>query len=498
MNSLIQQLKDTDQDFEFYPTTQEIIARLIADLREAKEERYLDYRDLSSVLDIGAGSGKVLKALRDQAGFTALYAIEKSPLLCQCLDEDIFIVGTDFHEQSLVAKQVELTFCNPPYSEFEEWTVKIIRESASRLVYLVIPERWQRSTKIADALPYREAKIKIAGHFDFTEAEDRMARAKVHLLRVELSTEKDDAFDRFFNAEFAELRAKFDTERRRDGPEKGARRNPKLDALIVGVNYPDMLVGLYNEELEHIRKNYALVKALDVDLLREFDVSPERIMGCLKARLTGLRILYWQELFSHMKSVTNRLTSKKRRVILETLNKQGHVDFTVSNIHAILLWVLKNANSCLNAQLLETFDHLVGTANVRNYRSNQRVFVHDRWRYSEEKPTHIALEYRLVLAHMGGVRKRYEWERGLAETAAEFLGDLLTVAHGLGFCGDTADPRLTRSGRKDWEANQLQGFTCAINGAEEVLFEVRGFLNGNILRADSLLSDVILRKPSPR
>ena len=250
---------------------------------------------------------------------------------------------------------------------------------------------------------------------------------------------------------------------------------------IVGVNYPDTLVGLYDEELEHIRKNYDLVKALDADLLREFDVSPERIMGCLKARLTGLRNTYWQELFSHMKSVTNPLTSKERRTILETLNRQGHVDFTVSNIHAVLLWVLKNANSCLNAQLLETFDPLVSKANVRNYQSNHCVFFFDRWRYAQEKPTHIiALEYRLVLAHMGGVRKGYEWERGLAKTAAEFLGDLLTVAHGLGFFGDTADSRLTRSGRKDWESGQLQGFTCTSNGVEEVLFKVRGFLNGNL------------------
>ena len=335
MNSFIQQLKDTDQDFEFYPTTHEIIDRLIADLGEAKEERYLDYRDLRSVLDIGAGSGKVLQALREKAGFTALYAIEKSALLCQRLDEDVFIVGTDFHEQSLVAKQVELTFCNPPYSEFEEWAVKIIRESASRLVYLVIPERWQRSTNISDALAYRDTEAKIVGNFDFTEAEDRTARAKVHLLRIELSVEGDDAFDRFFNAEFAELRTKFKIERQTGGLEKGSRRNPKLDALTVGVNYPDRLVALYNEELEHIRKNYDMVKALDIDLLREFDVSPERIMGCLKARLTGLRNTYWQELFSHMKSVTNRLTSKKRRVILETLNRQGHVDFTMSNISPV-------------------------------------------------------------------------------------------------------------------------------------------------------------------
>jgi SAM-dependent methyltransferase len=490
MNQLIQQLKESDQDFEFYPTTDEIIAALIRDTSAFKEANRYDYkRGFNSVLDIGAGNGKVLRALQGGCGFSELYAIEKSIVLCQHLDPSIFIVGTEFHEQSLVAKQVDVTFCNPPYSEFEAWSTKIIRESSSKVVYLVIPVRWEKSVEIAAAIKYREAKYRTVGKFSFQDAEDRTARAIVHLIRIELAVEKDDAFDRFFNEQFAGLKAKFeaagvdpDAEGKKNRQEDV--QNPKFASLVVGANYPERMVELYNDELDHIRKNYDLVAQLDVDLLKEFDVTPVRILGCLKARLTGLRNTYWKELFAHMKQVTDRLTHKKRNRMLETLNANGHVDFTVGNIHAVILWVLKNANNYLDEQLIETFEAMVESANVRNYVSNQRPFVHDRWRYNEEKPSHIALEYRMVLQRMGGVNK--EWsgkEQSLNETACDFLGDLLTVARNLGFDSNTDDRRLNRWDRTIWRSGECQEFYCnnVIEiGHSDTLFEVRAFLNGNI------------------
>lgn len=485
MLSLVNDLKESAQDFEFYPTTQEIIDRMLADFESLRYSHSYGYDRIDSVLDIGAGHGKVLRAFRDKANFSGLYTIEKSTILCDRLDNDVFIVGTDFHEQSLVAKQVGLTFCNPPYSEFEEWATKIIRESSSRLVYLVIPQRWEASLSIKNAVEFRAAKTKVIGSFDFLESEDRAARAKVHLIRVELHQEKDDAFDRFFKEQFADLIARFKadkTEAVEPGERTKVRRNPKMDALVVGAAYPERLVELYNAELENIRKNYDAVKGLDVDLLKEFGVDPARILGCLKARLEGLRNTYWQELFSHMSSVTNRLTNKKRQAMLNTLNRSGAVDFTLSNIHAVILWALKNANAYINEQILETFDSMVTKANVRNYKSNQRVFVYDRWRYNaeESKPSHIALEYRIVVEHSGGMHRKWGGDAELDENAAAFLGDLLTVAHCLGFNCKTGDLRLTYHGRSSWAVGSREVFWFTSDGKEEVLFDVRAWLNRNL------------------
>jgi hypothetical protein len=473
--ALLEQLRASGQDFEWYPTTNEIIGKLIADIRAQKEyyDGYGGRGSLASVLDIGAGNGKVLRALRDarysrygreeNTGqlFTECYAIEKATPLLEQLDADVFVIGTEFHEQSLVSKQVDVTFCNPPYSEFTEWATKIIRESASKLVYLVIPTRWQDSLEITAALAFRDATAEIVGEFSFMHSEDRAARAQVNLIRIKLSPETDDAFDRFFSEQFGELKAKFEGTRtksadRRDAEkvDHDADKQARFRQLVVGPSYPERMVELYNAEMDHVRRNYDLVAQLDADLLKEFDITPSRILGCLKSRLTGLRNTYWQELIRNMSQVTNRLCSKKRKEILQKLNQSGAVDFTLANIHAVVIWVLKNSNLYIDAQLIEVFEDMVEAANVRNYKSNQRVFTHDRWRYNEAKPTHIALEYRLVLNHCGGIDRGYSYERGLSERGAEFIGDLITVARNLGFECITARP----SARDDWKTGETRTF----------------------------------------
>jgi hypothetical protein len=61
-------------------------------------------------------------------------------------------------------------FCNPPYSEYEEWVSKILNE-ASGVVYLVIPDRWVNSAKIQEALKYRDVEPKVLMTTDFLNAE---------------------------------------------------------------------------------------------------------------------------------------------------------------------------------------------------------------------------------------------------------------------------------------------------------------------------------------
>ena len=56
-SSALAELKATDQDFEWYPTTNEII-----DAFHAHVNRY----EIESLLDIGAGNGKVLSSFKEK------------------------------------------------------------------------------------------------------------------------------------------------------------------------------------------------------------------------------------------------------------------------------------------------------------------------------------------------------------------------------------------------------------------------------------------------
>ena len=80
-------------------------------------------------------------------------------------------------------KKMDCIFCNPPYSEFEEWAEKIILEGNSKKIVLVIPERWRNSERIKFALEKRKYTFDSIGFFDFQNAE-RKARANVEVIGV--------------------------------------------------------------------------------------------------------------------------------------------------------------------------------------------------------------------------------------------------------------------------------------------------------------------------
>lgn len=497
---LIRELKEAGEDREFYPTTNEIIATLCRciGLKDADGRRP---RGKHSVLDIGAGNGKVLNAVKERCGIDDLHAIEKSPILCAQLDKDIMIVGTDFNEQSLLSKKVDVIFCNPPYSDFEAWAEKIIRQAASKVVFLVLPVRWEKSLRIADALKFRQVTARTVGKFDFEDAEDRRARAVVHLIRVDFFTDShserdaEDAFDRSFEEQFADLLNKFKASEARPDGEKaerdgGEKADHAFTGLVAGPNYPAAIVELYNQEMANIHRNYKLVAQLDVSLLKEFSIEPKTILKCLKARLSGLKKDYWMELFSRLDSITSRLTSQSRKQLLERLHHHVDVDFTVSNILEIVLWVIKNANSYIDSQLISVYEKMVDKCNVQLYKSNQKTWVENGWRYGQGDTfnTHFALDYRIVTHRIGGINAEFSGCK-LDQRACEFIADLRTIARNLGFQSPTHfDGRLDHWERNTWQAGSLEQFALA---SGELLFDVRAFKNGNLhlrLKQDFILA----------
>ncbi len=503
MPALVEELKQAGQDGEFYPTTDEIIAALCRQIG-LKDRDGRRHHNRESVLDIGAGNGKVLNAIKEHCAIDKLHAIEKSSVLCAELDKDTMIVGTDFHEQSLLSKKVDVIYCNPPYSEYEAWGEKIIRQAASQVVFLLLPVRWENSQRIKDALKFRDVSARIVGKFDFEDAEDRRARAIVHLLRVDYFSgdrshderDGDDAFNRFFEEQFADLLNKFKASEARPAGDRAenhsgqakAKKRPEFANLVIGQNYPEALVNLYNIEMAKIHKNYQLVAQLDVDLLKEFAIEPATILKCLKERLNGLKNDYWMELFSNLDTITKRLTSASRKALLGRLHQHVEVDFTVTNIYEIVLWVIKNANGYIDSQLLDVYENMVDKCNVTLYKSNQKTWVENGWRYGkgETQNTHYALDYRIVTHRLGGLR--IDWSGRcdeLDDRSREFIGDLRTIARNLGF-DPSADLACSLQYRANWQPGKTVEFyfrdatvtTGRVGFA--TLFDVKAFKNGNL------------------
>ena len=468
----IEDLKSAGEDHEWYPTTDLMIATVASDfLKDLRANR--SRVEVAHVLDIGAGDGRVLEgvqqALANKEHYLNInvkkYAIEKSKVHLASMPKKVSVVGTDFHEQSLVDKRVDMIFSNPPYSEYEQWAARIIRESASQLVYLIIPQRWRHSHTIGEAIERRGASFESLGEFDFQTA-DRKARAEVEIIKVEIRCREDDAFDIAIEDMLPELEM-FDEEEL----EESVHRGP--GEIVEGGSVVDTLVQCYDNDLTDLYENYRSIVKVNVRLLKELGVTKDSILAGVRMKIKGLKDKYWQTLFQHLNAVRTKLATKQRKDFRESLTKKGNIDFTKGNILSMLIWISKWAATHYDSQLVELFKSISQRANVEGYKSNKRVFEDGDWRYLRDNETHYKVGFRIVLASMGGIGGgyRYDYTNGLSNRAHEFLDDFVTVANNLGFICDEKSTNYEWSSNKKVVLNLRDGTPMA---------EVRAFKNGNL------------------
>jgi hypothetical protein len=476
--NVISKLKENDQDFEWYPTTNEI-------LNSIKKNISIHFgadADLD-ILDCGAGDGRSLDYLK--CGRGSLYAIEKSSILMKEMNSDIFIVGTDFEESTLIDKKVDVVFCNPPYSQYEMWASKVISESNAAMIYLVIPKRWENSSMISSVIKQREAEVKVIGEFDFFNAE-RKARAQVNILSVKLycsyryvsdtKSNKVDPFAVWFDNYFV-----FNAEKEKGeyfSDDKEQFRETIQNALVEGDKLVLTLVKLFNGEMSLLCKNYEAVAKLNPSILKELGVDVSALKESLKQKIKGLKYRYWEELFRNLNVITDRLTTSSRKVMMDKLLANTSIDFTESNVYAVSIWAIKNANKYFDKQLIQLVEEMIDKANIKLYKSNNRTFGKEEWYYCR-KPESLgkfSLELRIVIHNMGGISNGdygYSWEyiNNLYKRAHDFLSDICTVANNIGFsCKDD-------SRNFDWSSGKKVIFKTD-DGLQ--LMEVKAYKNRNI------------------
>jgi hypothetical protein len=461
-------IREADQDFEWYPTTQRMI--------DAVAKRITD-RNVS-LLDIGAGDGRVLLSLGKHCQAESLYAIEKSPILVQSQPDNVVPVGTDLFEQNLACLPVDYIFCNPPYSQYETWVTAIVESGYAKQAYLVIPRRWQDSVVIKASLEKRGATARVIHSDDFRDA-DRAARAVVDIVEVSYPRNEDDYCHKVkdpFDIWFDQNIDTFDEEG--DDIPEYQRDEKELAKIRHLTDIADMVAG-FNEEYARMEDNYRAIFKLDHALIKELGVSKDNIREGIKKRMAGLKNKYWQLLFERLDVVAKRLSTKTRKSFLEKLNGRSAIAFTSGNAYAVVLWAIKNANKYYDQQLIQLFRDLSTRDGVMNYKSNQRTWQTDGWRYmndGRENPnTHYALDYRIVVKAYRAIELGFDGKsRGqLADNARDIIADAIAVMGNLGFTWDGNLPTHLRR----WESNVSHTY---YGSDDEPLFEVKAFKNGNL------------------
>ena len=510
ITALVKDLKAAGEDFEFYPTTKEMIARIWEHCRTKKIRLSRAVRDkvgtFGDVLDIGCGTcnfkrwiDEINKPLEVVSGtgydrrvdrdkcvdIYRYYVIEKSRILLDKLDAETIVLGTDFNECTLIDKPVDTIFCNPPYSEYEDWTARIIKESVCSSIYFIIPERWKDSEKIKLALetvktPYNlysgkiedQNKAEVIGSFDFLDAE-RSARAKVDIVYIDKShTDKNSGFDSFFDEVFRM------EEKKEKSEYQAARENlSSIKAeLTTGKNKIEILCNGYAAAQQQLFEHFKVISGLDAEILETIGILKDKVKAALKSKFTGLKNLYWQAAFDCLDEITGRLTSKSRKAMLDRFTALKTVDFTASNVYALVIWVIKNSNQYYKSQMIDLYKAMSDPDNTKNYKSNQKVFEKNEWGYTQRNHDHYTLDYRIVChkSMLPCTDDLYAYsEESRKSVFRQKISDICTVANNLGF--RTADIEMPpETGKK--------GYAYMSDGTAKlkVLFEFKPYLNGNI------------------
>ncbi len=508
--AVVRDLKQANQDFEWYPTTVEQIEVVADDIKAIKKDFDFNkrYREEIKVLDVGAGDGRVLQAIKDsfdddESFPVEAYAVEKASVhTATYREKGITLIGTEFSQINFISKNCDVAFVNPPYSEFSYWVQTLIRHLNFSLLYAVIPQRWVEDKGIIEAMEARGIKFhKVLAESDFLNA-DRAARAKVNVVRFSFNDLDPESFGRIKDRRYKpgvnqsatdpfqlflenELGLKKTysqtTEKFSEYCEK-ARVKKEMETegsegfeLVESKGILWALLDNYEIDLAKTLKQYKLISQIDAKLLQELGVDYDALRKGAKEKLLGYRNVYWSILFDKFDAISSRLTSKYKKSLLNTLASNA-LDFTYTNVIYIIQYAVEIGNEMIEKSLIEVYKGLTSPESIlRYYKSNNHVY-RDDWRYNRDAKDNAKylLDYRFIHSNWTNFSS-HSWERGISEGAREFTNDLLVAFKLLGY----SDLYITKA-FDDVES----GKSVAIKGTHPngnvlELVTLKFYLNGN-------------------
>lgn len=482
--SLVETLKKNNQDFEWYPTTEEILNEMIIDLKgysksykhgiapdgcykndeKTGKNIYVSHTNLKSLLEIGAGDGRVFDYLKENKILISdKIAIEKSRIhSLKLIKKGINLIGIDFFDSILIMNDYTIVFSNPPFSKFKEWTMKIMEEVNADVIYLVIPERWKKDM-ILSATMRQKGKLTILGDFNFSEA-DRATYGKhiVNLVKIE-KVQKEGNFESTFE-KWVENNIGDFTLLNEEKIENEEFINNKIQEKK---NQIENLVDAYEHELNENMKAFKSLSLVDPKMLVLLGITKKDLLSKIKEKINSLKIKYWTITFNTFDIIAKKLTYKKRYEIINKIRNFKLLDFNKDNIDTIVIWLIENFNKFSDEQLLEVYDGLTDREKVIAYKSNEKWDT-NTWRYSKPVPTKYKLDYRLI-ANVGyNILESYRRDNSMVK-------NISIIANILGFHNKGIDSK------EENPNNHIPGKTyhCYLNN-EEVLFQYKIYKNNNV------------------
>ena len=200
--------------------------------------------------------------------------------------------------------------------------------------------------------------------------------------------------------------------------------------------------------------------------------------------------MYWKAVLFYYKPIQERLLSSYKQKLLASL-MMSNLDFTLDNIYATTIRVIQDSSKYIDEQMLDMFDKLANKNSIKAYKSNEKLFSQNKFRYIGEideddnfyytggiknkNMSHYQLEYRLIKPNFGSI-----WCRNkLSFNTIEFLNDLKIIAEnfsGFSFVEDF----FQRLDKGVFCYGEPYTLNCFYKGQETIFLKFRLYQNGNV------------------
>jgi hypothetical protein len=389
----------------------------------------------------------------------------------------VFIIGRDFFQTSLIDKKYAVIFSNPPYSIYEEWTLKLLRESAFIMMYLVLPVRWETNKDILYEI--NRFNYESIGEYDFSHGE-RAARARVNLIRIRNKTREYEDYHGYKRTEyvaqdpFSQWMEKYigtfdevPEEKMCDYEEEKKFLTLKRDNDI------DRLIDDYAAEMNSLIDGFRAVAGLPARVIVSIGLDRKSILEIIKNNIKTMKKRYWRLAFEKLDAVTERLTCDTRQKLLNEMEEFKTLDFNAGNIRSIVIWIIEHHNEYTKEQTVTLFENLTEPDYIKAYKSNTH-WDKDTWRYSwlaqypNGKPEKYTLDYRFVARSRAGYR-------GCGDSQS-VVDDLIVVLRSLG-ANISAFEKVDAAIKGE---KQEVTFYNYAKQKTETAFECRFYQNGNV------------------
>lgn len=516
---IVNDLKQNQEDFEWYPTTPEMVDVVFNDLDAILKTHQFNnsYYTNIRLMDIGAGDGRVLTLLKNKLKTiipdrqdVELFAIEKATIhINSYRDKGITLLGTDFNETNFVSKSTNIAFVNPPFMEFIPWLTTLLKQLTFGVFYAIVPKRWAENSEIREAIEARKIiDTTVLAEMNFSDA-DRQARGTVQIVRfsfndfgADVETYKDvkdhyghnytpnigthstNPFQLFIENELGLIKSYSETTHKFSEYKEQERIKEELEnedspcfAVVQSRGVLWALLENYEQDIAHILTQYKTISNLDTALLQELGVKYEDLRKGLEDKLFGTRNVYWSSLFDHLDTLTDRLIRTHKTTLLNTL-KANALDFTYSNAIYVISYAVEIANELIEDSIVDVYKAMTCEDSIKRYYvSNQHMFS-DNWRHNAaneeaKKKAKYQLDYRFVLSRSSNFSSGSR--PSLNDDAEGFMNDLMVIFRLLGYSNIELD--------KPFSLVDIGG-TISITGTDInqkplTLVQVRMFKNGN-------------------